>query len=131
MLTPSSPPSGISNRDVFEAREKKAHFYSWRVFVAGEIIAEVPYLLVRLISFSLHLSLLSHVHALTVMLSFFHQFCAFIYWACWYAVVGFSFKASIVGPVFLQMTLYEFLYVSTSISSASITAIRGILLKCH
>jgi ABC-type multidrug transport system permease subunit len=75
-----------SNRDIFEAREKKARFYSWQVFVFGEIIAEVPYLF----------------------------FCAFIYWACWYAVVGFSFRADIAGPVYLQMTLYEFLYVSSS-----------------
>lgn len=57
--------------------------------------------------------------------------CAFLYWACWYAVVGFSFRPEVVGPVYLQvrpkltyiccavangcphplqMTLYEFLY---------------------
>ena len=27
-----------------------------------------------------------------------------------YPVVGFSFKPSVAGPVYLQMTLYEFLY---------------------
>ncbi len=27
-----------------------------------------------------------------------------------YAVVGFSFAPSVAGPVYLQMTLYEFLY---------------------
>ena len=51
-------------------------------FVFGEIVAEVPYLLV----------------------------CAFLYFAVWYATVGFSFKANVAGPVYLQMTLYEFLY---------------------
>lgn len=75
-------PKFIANRDIFEAREKKAKLYSWQAFCFGEIVAEVPYLLV----------------------------CALLYFAPWYAVVGFSFKASIAGPVYAQMTLYEFLY---------------------
>ena len=29
---------------------------------------------------------------------------------CRYPVVGFSFSPSVAGPVYLQMTLYEFLY---------------------
>ena len=49
-------PKFIANRDVFEAREKKAKFYSWQAFCFGEIVAEVPYLLV----------------------------CAFLYFICWY-----------------------------------------------
>jgi len=75
-------PKFIANRNIFEAREKKAKLYSWQAFIFGEIVAEVPYLLV----------------------------CGFLYWACWYPVVGFSFKANVVGPFFLQVTLYEFLY---------------------
>jgi len=75
-------PKFIANRDIFEAREKKAKIYSWQAFVAGEIIAEVPYLLV----------------------------CAFLYFVCWYPVVGFSWAPGVAGPVYLQMTLYEFLY---------------------
>ncbi|WVF72570.1 hypothetical protein IAT40_007387 [Kwoniella sp. CBS 6097] len=75
-------PKFIANRDIFEAREKKAKLYSWQAFVFGEIVAEVPYLLV----------------------------CALLYFAPWYPVVGFSFHPSVAGPVYLQMTLYEFLY---------------------
>ncbi|WRT63330.1 uncharacterized protein IL334_000235 [Kwoniella shivajii] len=75
-------PKFIANRDIFEAREKKAKLYSWQAFCFGEIVAEVPYLLV----------------------------CALLYFAPWYPVVGFSFKPSVAGPVYLQMTLYEFLY---------------------
>lgn len=94
-------PKFIANRDIFEAREKKAKLYSWWAFCFGEIVAEVPYLLV----------------------------CALLYFAPWYVpltygyglirnradhrrypVVGFSFSPSVAGPVYLQMTLYEFLY---------------------
>ncbi|WWD19932.1 hypothetical protein CI109_104404 [Kwoniella shandongensis] len=75
-------PKFIANRDIFETREKKAKLYCWQAFVFGEIIAEVPYLLV----------------------------CAFLYFVCWYPVVGFSFAPGVAGPVYLQMTLYEFLY---------------------
>ncbi|KAK8853503.1 hypothetical protein IAR55_004210 [Kwoniella newhampshirensis] len=75
-------PKFIANRDIFEAREKKAKLYCWQAFVVGEIVAEVPYLLV----------------------------CAFLYFVCWYPVVGFSFAPGVAGPVYLQMTLYEFLY---------------------
>ncbi len=67
---------------LYIAREKKAKLYSWQAFVFGEIVAEVPYLLV----------------------------CALLYFAPWYAVVGFSFAPGVAGPVYLQMTLYEFLY---------------------
>ena len=73
----TTPCSGHST-----AREKKAKIYSWQAFVFGEIVAEIPYLLL----------------------------CAFLYWVCWYPVVGFSFAPNVAGPVYLQMTLYEFLY---------------------
>ncbi|KAG9022286.1 hypothetical protein FRB95_000435 [Tulasnella sp. JGI-2019a] len=75
-------PKFIANRNIFEAREKKAKLYSWWAFIFAEIVAEVPYLLV----------------------------CALLYFAAWYPVVGFSFAARVAGPVYLQMTLYEFLY---------------------
>lgn len=39
-------PKFMANRDVFEAREKKSRIYSWQAFIFGEIVAEVPYLLV-------------------------------------------------------------------------------------
>jgi ABC-type multidrug transport system permease subunit len=39
-------PKFIANRDIFETREKKAKIYSWWAFCFGEIVAEVPYLLV-------------------------------------------------------------------------------------
>jgi ABC-type multidrug transport system permease subunit len=77
------------------AREKKAKIYSWQAFVAGEIIAEIPYLLV----------------------------CAFLYFVCWYPVVGFSFAPGVAGPVYLQMTLYEFLYTGIGQSHDRIFAI--------
>ncbi|KAG8863780.1 hypothetical protein FRB96_007617 [Tulasnella sp. 330] len=75
-------PKFIANRNIFEAREKKAKLYSWWAFIFAEIVAEVPYLLI----------------------------CAFLYFVAWYPVVGFSFAPGIAGPVYLQMTLYEFLY---------------------
>lgn len=39
-------PKFIGNRDVFEAREKKANLYSWKAFIFAEIVSEVPYLIV-------------------------------------------------------------------------------------
>lgn len=75
-------PKFIANRDVFESREKKSMFYRWQVFCVGEILAEVPYLLL----------------------------CAFFYFVTFYWTAGFSSEAGVAGPVFLQMVLYEFLY---------------------
>lgn len=72
----------IANRDIFEAREKKAKFYSWQVFCFGEIIAEVPYLLI----------------------------CAVLFWGCWYPTAGLDLHGNAAGPVFLEMVFYEFLY---------------------
>ncbi|OWZ67668.1 hypothetical protein AYX14_01471 [Cryptococcus neoformans] len=75
-------PKFLHNRDIFEAREKKAKLYSWHAFCFAEIVAEIPYLLV----------------------------CALLYFASWYPTIGFSFKPGVAGPIYLQMTLYEFLY---------------------
>ncbi|KAK4049723.1 hypothetical protein OIV83_003998 [Microbotryomycetes sp. JL201] len=77
-------PKFLANRDIYEKRERKAAIYSWWAFIVGEIVAEIPYLLV----------------------------CAFLYWACWYPVVGFTFRARAVAPLYLQMTLYELAYTS-------------------
>ncbi|KIR36661.1 ABC transporter [Cryptococcus deuterogattii MMRL2647] len=75
-------PKFLHNRDIFEAREKKAKLYSWYAFCFAEIVAEIPYLLV----------------------------CALLYFVLWYPAIGFSFKSEIAGAIYLQMTLYEFLY---------------------
>lgn len=75
-------PKFLHNRDIFEAREKKAKLYSWHAFCFAEIVAEIPYLLV----------------------------CALLYFASWYPTIGFSFKPGVAGPIYLQMTMYEFLY---------------------
>ncbi|WWC95636.1 hypothetical protein V866_002501 [Kwoniella sp. B9012] len=75
-------PKFIHNRDIFEAREKKAKLYAWWAFCFGEIVAEIPYLLI----------------------------CALLYFAPWYPTAGLSFKPGVAGPVYLQMTFYEFLY---------------------
>ncbi|KAK4056102.1 hypothetical protein OIO90_002833 [Microbotryomycetes sp. JL221] len=75
-------PKFLANRDIYEKRERKAAIYSWVAFIVGEIVAEIPYLLI----------------------------CAFIYWVCWYPVVNFTWRARAVAPFYLQMTLYEFLY---------------------
>lgn len=48
-------PKFIANRDIFEKREKKAKFYSWWVFCTGEIVAELPWLVI----------------------------CAVLFWCCW------------------------------------------------
>ncbi|ODO07726.1 hypothetical protein I350_03300 [Cryptococcus amylolentus CBS 6273] len=84
-------PKFLRNRDIFEAREKKAKIYSWQAFCFAEIAAEIPYLLV----------------------------CALLYFACWYPVVGFSFSPAIAGPVYLQMTFYGFLYTGIGQSIAA------------
>lgn len=48
-------PKFIANRDIFEKREKKSKFYSWWVFCLGEILSELPWLVL----------------------------CAVIFWCCW------------------------------------------------
>jgi len=75
-------PKFIANRDIFEAREKKAKMYTWRAFIVAEIIAEIPYLFI----------------------------CGTLYFACWWAPAGFSFAPGVAGPVILQIYFYEMLY---------------------
>lgn len=52
------------------------------MFCFGEIVAEVPYLLL----------------------------CAVLFWGCWYPTAGLNMHGRAAGPVFLQMVFYEFLY---------------------
>lgn len=97
-------PLFIRNRDIFENREKKSKVYHWFAFISGQLISEIPILVI----------------------------CGTIYFACWYFTAGFPVKASISGQVYLQMirkfiiktlktlktvhqltsSVYEFLYTS-------------------
>ncbi|XEV04742.1 hypothetical protein FSHL1_010029 [Fusarium sambucinum] len=77
-------PLFIRNRDLFENREKKSKAYHWFAFISGQLISEIPVLIV----------------------------CATVYFICFYFPAGFPVKASISGQIYLQMILYEFLYTS-------------------
>lgn len=77
-------PLFIQNRDIFESREKKSKTYHWFAFIVGQVVSEIPVLIV----------------------------CATLFFACWYFTTGFPVKASASGEVYLQMILYEFLYTS-------------------
>ncbi|KAI0855739.1 putative ABC multidrug transporter [Xylaria cubensis] len=77
-------PLFISNRDIFETREKKSKTYSWIAFISAQLLSEIFILIV----------------------------CATVYFVSWYFTSGFPVQASISGQVYLQMLLYEFLYTS-------------------
>ncbi|KAI0096799.1 putative ABC multidrug transporter [Nemania sp. FL0031] len=77
-------PLFISNRDIFETREKKSKTYSWIAFISAQLLSEILVLIV----------------------------CATTYFVSWYFASGFPVGASVSGQVFLQMLLYEFLYTS-------------------
>ncbi|KAJ4003081.1 hypothetical protein NW752_011743 [Fusarium irregulare] len=77
-------PLFIRNRDIFETREKKSKSYHWFAFITGQLLSEIPVLIV----------------------------CGTTYFVCWYFTAGFPVKASVSGQVYLQMVLYEFLYTS-------------------
>jgi ATP-binding cassette subfamily G (WHITE) protein 2 (SNQ2) len=77
-------PLFISNRDIFESREKKSKTYHWLAFITAQLISEIPALIV----------------------------CATLFFACWYFTSGLPVKASTSGQVYLQMIFYEFLYTS-------------------
>jgi ABC-type multidrug transport system ATPase subunit len=68
-------PLFIRNRDVFEAREKKAMTYHWFAFVGAQLISETPLLVV----------------------------CGTIYFVCWYFTCGFPVEARVSGQVYLEM----------------------------
>ncbi|KAK9455927.1 putative Brefeldin A resistance protein [Dipodascopsis uninucleata] len=75
-------PLFIDRRDIYETREKKSKMYSWKAFVAGLIVSEIPYLII----------------------------CAVLYYACWYYTVDFPHEPSKAGATFFVVLLYEFLY---------------------
>ncbi|KAI1757888.1 putative ABC multidrug transporter [Xylaria castorea] len=77
-------PLFISNRDIFETREKKSKTYSWVAFISAQLLSEIFILIV----------------------------CATVYFVSWYFTSGFPVRASISGQVYLQMLFYEFLYTS-------------------
>jgi ABC-type multidrug transport system permease subunit/ABC-type uncharacterized transport system ATPase component len=75
-------PLFIDRRDIYEARERKSKMYSWKAFVTGLIVSEIPYLCV----------------------------CAVLYFACWYYTVGFPKDSNRAGATFFVMLMYEFMY---------------------
>lgn len=75
-------PLFIDRRDIYEAREKKSKMYSWKAFVTGLIVSEIPYLCI----------------------------CAVLYFVCWYYTVGFPNVPSKAGATFFVMLFYEFIY---------------------
>ncbi|KAL2054657.1 hypothetical protein ABVK25_004960 [Lepraria finkii] len=75
-------PLFIDRRDIYEVREKKSKIYSWKAFVTGLIVSEIPYLCI----------------------------CAVFYFACWYFTVGFPSTPSKAGATFFVMLFYEFIY---------------------
>ncbi|CAF3466619.1 unnamed protein product [Fusarium graminearum] len=77
-------PLFLRNRDLFENREKKSKSYHWFAFISGQLIAEIPVLII----------------------------CATVYFVSFYFPAGFPIRGSVSGPIYLQMILYEFLYTS-------------------
>lgn len=75
-------PLFIERRDIYEAREKKSKMYSWKAFVTGLIVSELPYLCI----------------------------CAVLYFVCWYYTVGFPSDSNKAGATFFVMLMYEFVY---------------------
>lgn len=75
-------PLFIDRRAIYETRERKSKMYSWKAFVTGLIVSEIPYLCI----------------------------CAVLYFSCWYYTVGFPRDSNRAGATFLVMVMYEFLY---------------------
>ncbi|KAJ6115454.1 hypothetical protein N7486_001232 [Penicillium sp. IBT 16267x] len=75
-------PLFIDRRSIYEARESKSKMYSWKAFVTGLIISEMPYLCI----------------------------CGVLYFVCWYYTVGFPHNSNRAGATFFVMLMYEFLY---------------------
>lgn len=75
-------PLFIEKRDIYDAREKKSKMYSWKAFVTGLIVSELPYLVI----------------------------CAVLFFFCFYYTIGFPAESSKAGAVFFVMLMYEFLY---------------------
>ncbi|KAJ8067991.1 hypothetical protein OCU04_003570 [Sclerotinia nivalis] len=75
-------PLFIERRDIYETREKKSKMYSWWAFATGNVVSELPYLVV----------------------------CAILYFVCWYYTVGFPSDSHKAGSVLFVMICYEFIY---------------------
>ena len=86
-------PLFLHYRDIFEAREKKSKMYSWIAFVTGQLVAEIPYLII----------------------------CGTLYFVCWYFTTGLPVKASTSGQVYFTMLMYEFLYTAMGQAIAAIS----------
>jgi hypothetical protein len=80
-------PLFIRNRDLFENREKKSKAYHWFAFISGQLISEIPVLII----------------------------CGTVYFVCWYFTAGFPVKASVSGQVYLQMIRKSISQPNTSI----------------
>ncbi|ATZ56223.1 BcatrB [Botrytis cinerea B05.10] len=75
-------PLFLERRDIYETREKKSKMYSWWAFATGNVVSELPYLVI----------------------------CAVLYFVCWYYTVGFPSDSSKAGSVLFVMICYEFIY---------------------
>ncbi|KAF7950024.1 hypothetical protein EAE96_007327 [Botrytis aclada] len=75
-------PLFLQRRDIYETREKKSKMYSWWAFATGNVISELPYLVI----------------------------CAIQYFVCWYYTVGFPSDSHRAGSVLFVMICYEFIY---------------------
>ena len=75
-------PLFLQRRDIYEVREKKSKMYSWWAFATGNVVSELPYLVI----------------------------CAVLYFVCWYYTVGFPSDSSKAGSVLFVMICYEFIY---------------------
>ncbi|CEL10431.1 hypothetical protein ASPCAL13550 [Aspergillus calidoustus] len=75
-------PLFIEKRKIYDTREKKSRMYSWKAFVTGLVISELPYLVI----------------------------CAILFFFCFYYTVGFPADSDKAGAVFFVMLMYEFLY---------------------
>lgn len=68
-------PKFIHDRDIFETREKKSKTYKWLAFIAGQLISELPWLIL----------------------------CGTVYFVTWYFTCGFPVEANKSGQVYLEM----------------------------
>ncbi|KAK4183343.1 ABC-2 type transporter-domain-containing protein [Podospora australis] len=75
-------PLFIDRRNIFEAREKKSKMYSWKAFVTGLVVSEMPYLML----------------------------CGVLYFVCWYYTAGLPSNSNRSGAVLFVMLMYEFIY---------------------
>lgn len=75
-------PMFLERRDIYETREKKSKMYSWKAFVTGLVVSELPYLVI----------------------------CAVLYFVIFYWIAGFPTDAPKSGGTFFTMLFYQFVY---------------------